>query len=169
MNSRPLAFVSHNKAVHKSKTDPCHHHPMFTIFFIYYYTSDFLFAAVLLGFGAASSTGARVAFLEDVLLNLALSCFLFLELPYESFRILPFFDFLSPLPIYMLAFAIAIIRKSLCITKSETKIISALIRLTIRPSKLLPGWSSQLSRPGIQRKLRRETIPGLRLQQRSAG
>ncbi len=119
MNSRPLAFVSHNKAVHKSKTDPCHHHPMFTIFFILYYASDFFLATVLFGFAAASSTGATVAFLEDVLFNLALSCFLLRELPYESFQILPFFDFLSPLPIYMLALASAIITKSSCNTKKR--------------------------------------------------
>jgi hypothetical protein len=76
-----FGFISHKKAVHKSKTDPCHHHPMFTILFISYYASDFFFAAVLLGFAAASSTGTVVGFLEAFLFNFALSCFLFLELP----------------------------------------------------------------------------------------
>jgi hypothetical protein len=66
------------------------------------YSAFFLGVVVLLGFAAASSTAAAGAgfFVVD-LFNLALIALLRLELPYESFQILPFFDFLSPLPIVL--------------------------------------------------------------------
>ena len=83
MNSRPSGiWYSHNKAVHKSILDLCHHQAMFVNLFIFYYASAFFFGAVRFGFEAVSEAAtAGAAFLEAVLLNFAFIAFFFLEFP----------------------------------------------------------------------------------------
>ncbi len=65
----------------------------------YLYASGFFLTAARFGFEAPSSeVTAVVAFLDAVLLSFAFNTLFFLELPYESLQIFPFFDFLSPFP-----------------------------------------------------------------------
>ncbi len=100
MNSGPPEIVViHNKAVHISIPDICHHHAMFTILFIRY---DAFFLAVLRGFAADAAAPASTAGFADAdaeRFNLALMAFRLRVTPYEPLQRLPFFDFLSPLPI----------------------------------------------------------------------
>jgi hypothetical protein len=74
---------------------------MFTIPFIFY---DAFFLATLRGFAAGSATPASAAALTDadaVRFNLAFMALRLRDTPYEPFHRLPFFDFLSPLPIFV--------------------------------------------------------------------
>ena len=73
---------SHNKAVHTSNPDLCHHHAMFTIRFISDYASAFFLLVVLLGFAAASSvaTTGELFRIAD-LFSFALIAFFLLEFP----------------------------------------------------------------------------------------
>ncbi len=79
----------------------CHHHAMFV--FIVIYASAF-FLGVLFALGAASVAAAAGAvlttFLEVALFNRAFIAFLLLDTPKEPIVRFPFFDFLSPRPMY---------------------------------------------------------------------
>jgi hypothetical protein len=92
----------HNKAVHISGSDTCHHHAMFTNPFILY---DAFFLATLRGFATGSADAASAAGFADaeaLRFNLAFIAFRLRDTPYEPFHRLPFFDFLSPLPIIVI-------------------------------------------------------------------
>lgn len=78
----------------------CHHHAMLTFNFIY---ASAFFLGVLFAFGAASVATTAVtlpAFFEVDLFSLALIDFLLLDTPKDPIVRFPFFDFLSPRPMY---------------------------------------------------------------------
>ena len=76
--------------------NPYHHHAMLTFNFIYA-SAFFLGARFALG---ASPDSTVATFLEVALFNLAFIEFLLLDTPKEPFQRFPFFDFLSPRPMY---------------------------------------------------------------------
>jgi hypothetical protein len=63
------------------------------------YASPFFFT-VLFGLAGASALTGSPIFFEAALFNFAFIAFLFLELPKEPIAIFPFFDFLSPFPMF---------------------------------------------------------------------
>jgi len=74
---------------------PCHKTKRF-----HFYSAVSFFLVVLFAFGFSSATASTTTGVGTVFTaTLALFEALFLELPYEPMKILPFFDFLSPLPI----------------------------------------------------------------------
>jgi hypothetical protein len=83
--------------------------------------SAFFFAAVLFGFAGASAVAVSALFLEALLFKRALMAFLLLVTPNEPVVRFPFFDFLSPLPIWISEIDAAIIVKSALITNIVLK------------------------------------------------
>ena len=79
---------------------PCHAYHLYH----WFYASPFFFAAVLFGFAAVSAETGSETFLVAVFLSLAFIEFRLREFPKEPFEILPFFVFLSPLPIFLVNF-----------------------------------------------------------------
>jgi hypothetical protein len=98
-------MVNHNKAVHISVSDKCHHHAMLENCFIsnllitrqpFYYASAFLRGA---RFGFVAVAAAVAAFLvEAARFSLVLILVLLRLTPKEPIVRLPFLVFLSPLP-----------------------------------------------------------------------
>jgi hypothetical protein len=90
---------NHNKAVHKSDFDLCHHHAMFENLTMIYASDFFLGVDAFFCLAAPCSAVAVPGLRDAVLFNFALIAFRLRAFPYEPFVIFPFLDFLSPLPI----------------------------------------------------------------------
>ena len=74
--------------------------PRYVLNIHHYYAASFFFVVrFALGFSATAEVASTAGLASLLLLSLALIADLFLELPYDPIKRLPFFDFLSPFPI----------------------------------------------------------------------